>query len=69
MSPSRPRFSRVRNIFPSASRAESIRVTEILRKETVGGILLVIFAAIALIWANSPWAESYFAIRDFEIGY
>ncbi len=20
-------------------------------------------------WANSPWAESYFALRDFEIGY
>ncbi|MDQ0643932.1 Na+/H+ antiporter NhaA [Microbacterium murale] len=69
MSPSPSRFSRVRSIFPSASRAESIRVTEILRKETVGGILLVIFAAIALIWANSPWADSYFAIRDFEVGY
>lgn len=68
MSP-KPRFSRVRSIFPSASREESIRVTEILRKETVGGILLVTFAAIALIWANSPWADSYFAIRDFEIGY
>lgn len=61
--------ARLRNIFPSASRAESRRITEILRKETVGGILLVAFAAIALIWANSPWADSYFAIRDFEIGY
>lgn len=69
MSPSTSRFSRVRSIFPSTSRAESIRVTEILRKETVGGILLVIFAAIALIWANSPWADAYFAIRDFEVGY
>ncbi|WP_372959215.1 MULTISPECIES: Na+/H+ antiporter NhaA [Microbacterium] len=69
MSPTPPRFARVRSIFPSASREESIRVTEILRKETVGGILLVVFAAIALIWANSPWADSYFAIRDFEIGY
>ncbi|WP_460798313.1 Na+/H+ antiporter NhaA [Microbacterium sp. GXF0217] len=61
--------SRLRTIFPSASRAESRRITEILRKETVGGMLLVAFAAIALIWANSPLAESYFAIRDFEIGY
>lgn len=61
--------SRIRNFFPSASRAESVRITEILRKETVGGILLVAFAAIALIWSNSPWADSYFAIRDFEIGY
>ncbi|MDP3950697.1 MAG: Na+/H+ antiporter NhaA [Microbacterium sp.] len=69
MSPTSPRFPRVRSIFPSASREESIRVTEILRKETVGGILLVVFAAVAIIWANSPWADSYFAIRDFEIGY
>ena len=61
--------SRLRNIFPTASRAESIRITEILRKETVGGILLVAFAALALIWANSPWADSYFAMRDFEVGY
>ncbi|HWV50594.1 MAG TPA: Na+/H+ antiporter NhaA [Microbacterium sp.] len=61
--------ARLRSIFPSASRAESRRITEILRKETVGGILLVVFAAIALIWANSPVADSYFAIRDFEVGY
>ncbi|UYO96794.1 Na+/H+ antiporter NhaA [Microbacterium sp. M28] len=61
--------SHLRNIFPTASRAESIRITEILRKETVGGILLVAFAALALIWANSPWADSYFAMRDFEVGY
>lgn len=40
-----------------------------LRKETVGGILLVIAAVIALVWANSPIADAYFALRDFEIGY
>ncbi|GAA1466744.1 Na+/H+ antiporter NhaA [Microbacterium thalassium] len=57
-------------IFPvRVSRAEAARVAELLRKETVGGMLLVGMAAIALIWANSPWAESYFALRDFEIGY
>lgn len=64
-----PRLSRVRDIFPSTSRAESLRVTEILRKETVGGILLVALAAVALVWANSPWSDSYFALRDFEVGY
>lgn len=48
---------------------EVLRVGEILRKETVGGILLVIAAAVALIWANSPISESYFALRDFRIGY
>ncbi|WP_226532071.1 Na+/H+ antiporter NhaA [Microbacterium paraoxydans] len=63
------RLAKVRAVFPSSSRDESRRIGEILRKETVGGILLVSLAAIALLWANSPWAESYFALRDFEIGY
>lgn len=63
------RFSRVLSIFPTTSRAESLRVGEILRKETVGGILLVSLAVLALVWANSPWADAYFAIREFEIGY
>ncbi|MGL3151698.1 Na+/H+ antiporter NhaA [Microbacterium sp. A82] len=69
MSPKPSRIARVRSLFPSSSRAESLRVGEILRKETVGGILLVTLAAIAIVWANSPWADSYFALRDFEVGY
>ncbi|ANI39530.1 sodium:proton antiporter [Mycolicibacterium vaccae 95051] len=48
--------------------AETTRVTEILRKETVGGVILLIAAAGALLWANSPWSESYFALRDLELG-
>jgi NhaA family Na+:H+ antiporter len=51
------------------SYAEALRIGEILRKETVGGILLVAAAAIAIVWANSPFAESYFALRDHEFGY
>ncbi len=47
---------------------ESRRVTAILRKETVGGVILLIAAAAAIVWANSPWADSYFALRDFTIG-
>ena len=54
---------------PLSSRAESARIGEILRKETVGGLLLVVGAALALLWANSPWAEGYFALRDVEFGY
>ncbi len=48
---------------------EVLRVGEILRKETIGGLLLVVAALIAIVWANSPFADSYFALRDFEIGY
>ena len=55
--------------FSRSSWLEYQRLSEILRKETVGGILLIISAALALIWANSPFADSYFALRDFEFGY
>ncbi|MEX5269575.1 Na+/H+ antiporter NhaA [Kocuria sabuli] len=48
---------------------EVLRIGEILRKETIGGLLLVAAALIAIIWANSPLADSYFALRDYEIGY
>lgn len=63
--PSRPRLT----IFGRGSYAESLRIGEILRKETVGGALLVAAAVIALIWANSPVSASYFALRDFKLGY
>ncbi|RZL74383.1 MAG: Na+/H+ antiporter NhaA [Rhodococcus sp. (in: high G+C Gram-positive bacteria)] len=39
-----------------------------LRTETVGGSILLVAAAVALIWANSPVSDSYFALRDWEIG-
>src|ERR671912_423725 len=31
-------------------------------KQSSGGILLIVATAVALIWANSPWAESYDAL-------
>ncbi|MFV0318862.1 MAG: Na+/H+ antiporter NhaA [Microbacterium sp.] len=59
-----------RGLFPRlGSYAEALRIGTLLRKETVGGALLVLMAAIGILWANSPWADSYFALRDFEIGY
>ncbi len=41
---------------------------EQLRDETVGGVLLLIAAAIALVWANSPWGDSYTALVDAQVG-
>ena len=58
-----------RTVFGRASYAETLRIGEILRKETVGGALLVAAAVVALIWANSPASDSYFALRDFTVGY
>ncbi|MFP5312327.1 MAG: Na+/H+ antiporter NhaA [Actinomycetes bacterium] len=55
--------------FSRGSYSEALRIGEILRKETVGGALLVAAAVIALIWANSPASDSYFALRDFTFGY
>jgi NhaA family Na+:H+ antiporter len=47
---------------------EAQRITAVLRKETVGGALLLAAAAIALIWANSPWGTAYETLRDTRVG-
>ncbi len=39
-----------------------------LRIETVGGTLLLLATAAALIWANSPVGDSYAALRDYRLG-
>ncbi|MEU3272056.1 Na+/H+ antiporter NhaA [Saccharomonospora sp. NPDC006951] len=44
------------------------RVTDVLRMETVGGMLLLVGAIVALVWANSPWSESYQALRELTFG-
>jgi Na+:H+ antiporter, NhaA family len=64
-----PESSAKPKVLGRGSYAEALRIGEILRKETVGGALLVAAAVVALIWANSPAADSYFALRDFTIGY
>lgn len=56
-------------IFTRPSWAESSRVAAILRKETVGGALLFLATVIALVWANSPWSDSYLRLRDTSFGF
>ncbi len=55
-------------LFARGSWSETSRITTILRKETVGGALLLLAAGAALIWANSPWAEKYHALTAFKVG-
>ncbi|GEB58811.1 Na+/H+ antiporter NhaA [Streptomyces gardneri] len=43
-------------------------LTDALRTETVGGVLLLLAAVAALVWANSPAADSYKSVQDFHIG-
>jgi Na+:H+ antiporter, NhaA family len=48
--------------------AETSRIGEILRKETVGGGLLLLGAVVALAWANSPWSGAYAALSGLVVG-
>jgi NhaA family Na+:H+ antiporter len=48
--------------------AEATRIAEILRKETVGGALLLVGTLVALVWINSPAGDSYTALRDYTLG-
>ena len=39
-----------------------------LRGESAGGILLAVGVLVALVWANSPWAAGYEAVRETTFG-
>lgn len=64
-----PLPSRARPVFSRSTYKEYLRITAILRLETVGGALLLAATAAALIWANSPAAGAYFGLRDLELGF
>ncbi|WP_432519241.1 Na+/H+ antiporter NhaA [Kineococcus sp. SYSU DK006] len=55
-------------LFARGSWPETRRISSVLRKETVGGALLLLGTLIALVWANSPWADAYTGLRDTAIG-
>ncbi|GAA2184804.1 Na+/H+ antiporter NhaA [Micromonospora lupini] len=55
-------------VLGRGSWAEARRIADVLRKETIGGALLLIGAVVALIWANSPWADRYHAMTAFTVG-
>lgn len=59
---------RTPTLFGRASLPEASWVAEILRKETIGGALLLAAAVIALVWANSPWSGGYETVRDTKLG-
>ncbi|MGH3695289.1 MAG: Na+/H+ antiporter NhaA [Pseudonocardiaceae bacterium] len=55
-------------LFGRGSWREVRRIGDILRAETVGGVLLVAAAVVALVWANSRWSEAYRALNGLRIG-
>ncbi len=54
-----------RRLFRLSSWREAEFLARALRMETVGGALLLLGAVIALIWANTPWADTYQQVRQF----
>lgn len=47
---------------------ESTFLGDLLRRETVGGGIALLAAAVAVVWANSPWGASYDALRHWHLG-
>ena len=64
MDPTSPRKS-----FPgSTTEAEDTFVGGLLRQETVGGAVVLVAAAVAVVWANTPLGPAYDALRDLQLG-
>ncbi|THA26312.1 Na+/H+ antiporter NhaA [Streptomyces sp. RKND-216] len=55
-------------LFGLPSARERKLLTDALRTETAGGLLLLIAAVVALVWANSPLDDVYETVRDFHFG-
>ncbi|HEX4977245.1 MAG TPA: Na+/H+ antiporter NhaA [Nocardioides sp.] len=57
-----------RTFFPTLTSGESSFVADVLRKETVGGTVVLVAAVVAVVWANSPLGDLYQDIRHYELG-
>lgn len=53
---------------PHAQATPFQRAWTALRREPVGGLLLLAATVVALVWANSPFAATYVAVRDTSFG-
>ena len=60
-----PPQGRARRLFSRTSWPEARFLADVLRTETFGGGLLLLGAVLALLWANSPWADSYAALASW----
>src|SRR5919205_623581 len=61
--PARPRLV----LFDRTSDADTVTVADALRHETVGGVLMLVAAAVALLWANVG-PGSYAAVGHLRLG-
>ena len=56
------------DVLTSVPESEQRWLSRALKNETVGGLLLMSAAVIALVWANSSWASSYESLVSYQIG-
>ncbi|WP_369198391.1 Na+/H+ antiporter NhaA [Streptomyces djakartensis] len=64
-----PRPTTTRKVLSRLSLPERTYVADALRTETVGGVLLLVAAVAALLWANIPGLhDSYESVSDFHFG-
>ncbi|MFT4010268.1 MAG: Na+/H+ antiporter NhaA [Nocardioidaceae bacterium] len=57
-----------RRMFPAQTEHEERFLGQLLRRETVGGALVLVAALVALVWANSPVSNSYESLLHLRIG-
>ena len=62
------------NAEPSGSLAQSkyreaLWIERILRQETIGGLIIVGAAVIAVVLANSAWSDNYFGFRETYLSF
>ncbi|HEY9563055.1 MAG TPA: Na+/H+ antiporter NhaA [Nocardioides sp.] len=54
--------------LPDPTAREAARIGDMLRRDTVGGILALAAAGAAVAWANSSLGDTYEHLREFELG-
>jgi Na+:H+ antiporter, NhaA family len=50
--------------YPPPSRGIANQFQRFISKDSAGGVVLLLCAAVALFWANSPWSDSYFRVWE-----
>lgn len=63
-----PHPTPVPDLLARGSWTEWRRIQQLLRTESVGGMLLLVATLAAVVVANSPWGDGYAALRDLHVG-
>jgi NhaA family Na+:H+ antiporter len=58
----------VRRFLPDPEPGEARFLVGLLRQESVGGLLALAAAALAVLWANSPWDGGYRTFAHLDLG-